>query len=159
MKSEIYAIADIAGDQVVLETGKKIAVPRLDVEAGKEFIVDSVLYYRDSKGVKIGNPTIKGMKIKTLVVEHDRMPKVIVFKKKRRKGYKVKKGHRQPYTLLEVKEPVAVKESTASPKTAGEKEKAASVKKVSAKKAPAKKAPVSKESADKPKAEKAAPQE
>ena len=103
MKSEMYAIAEIAGDQVVLEAGKKIAVPRLDVEEGKEFIVDSVLYYRNGNDVKIGNPTVKGVQISTVVVEHKRLPKVIVFKKKRRKGYRVKNGHRQPYTLLEVK--------------------------------------------------------
>ena len=102
MKSDMYAIAEISGDQVVLETGKKIAVPKLDVEEGQEYIVDSVLYLREGDNVKIGEPHVKGAKIKTIVVEHKRLPKVIVFKKKRRKGYKVKKGHRQPYTLLEV---------------------------------------------------------
>ena len=102
MKSDMYAIAEISGDQVVLETGKKIAVPKLDVEEGQEYIVDAVLYLREGDNVKIGEPHVKGAKIKTTVVEHKRLPKVIVFKKKRRKGYKVKKGHRQPYTLLEV---------------------------------------------------------
>jgi len=127
MKSEMYAIAEIAGDQVVLETGKKISVPRLDVEAGKEFIVDSVLYYRDGKDVKIGSPTVKGIQISTVVVEHNRLPKVIVFKKKRRKGYKVKNGHRQPYTLLEVK---GLKEKkNAVPKTKAAPKKASSPKK------------------------------
>jgi len=116
MKSEMYAIAEIAGDQVVLETGKKIAVPRLDVEEGKEFIVDSVLYYRDCNDVKIGNPTVKGIQISTVVVEHKRLPKVIVFKKKRRKGYRVKNGHRQPYTLLEVKGLSEEKKAAPKPK-------------------------------------------
>jgi len=102
MKSDLYAIAEISGDQVVLETGKKIAVPKLDIEAGQEYTVDSVLYLREGDNVKIGKPHVKGAKIKTIVVEHKRLPKIIVFKKKRRKGYKVKKGHRQPYTLLEV---------------------------------------------------------
>ncbi|MBC8491857.1 MAG: 50S ribosomal protein L21 [Candidatus Marinimicrobia bacterium] len=102
MKSDLYAIAEISGDQVVLETGKKIAVPKLDIEAGQEYTVDSVLYLREGDNVKIGKPHVKGAKIKTIIVEHKRLPKIIVFKKKRRKGYKVKKGHRQPYTLLEV---------------------------------------------------------
>lgn len=102
MKSDMYAIAEISGDQVVLETGKKIAVPKLDIEAGQEYIVDSVLYLREGDNVKVGKPHVKGAKINTIVVEHKRLPKIIVFKKKRRKGYKVKKGHRQPYTLLEV---------------------------------------------------------
>ena len=127
MKSEMYAIAEIAGDQVVLETGKKIFVPRLDIEAGKEFIVDSVLYYRDGKDVKIGSPTVNGIQISTVVVEHNRLPKVIVFKKKRRKGYKVKNGHRQPYTLLEVKG--LKEEKNAAPKTKAAPKKASSPRK------------------------------
>jgi len=121
MKSEMYAIAEIAGDQVVLETGKKIAVPRLDVEEGKEFIVDSVLYYRDGNDVKIGNPTVKGIQISTVVVEHKRLPKIIVFKKKRRKGYRVKNGHRQPYTLIEVKGLNVEKKAAPKPKAAPKK--------------------------------------
>ncbi|MBN2600556.1 MAG: 50S ribosomal protein L21 [Candidatus Marinimicrobia bacterium] len=122
MKSEMYAIAEIAGDQVVLETGKKISVPRLDVEEGKEFIVDSVLYYRNGNDVKIGNPTVKGVQISTVVVEHKRLPKVIVFKKKRRKGYRVKNGHRQPYTLLEVKGLSEAKKAASKPKVAPKKD-------------------------------------
>jgi len=129
MKSELYAIAEIAGDQVVLETGKKIAVPKLDVEIGKEYIIDSVLYLREGDAVKVGSPVVKGARIETSVVEHKRLPKVIVFKKKRRKGYKVKKGHRQHYTVLEVKGLMAatpIKAKKSAPKTtAKEKEDAA----------------------------------
>lgn len=115
----MYAIAEIAGDQVVLETGKKVAVPKLDLEEGSNFIVDSVLYLRDGEDVKIGNPTVKNVKVETVVVEQKRQPKVIVFKKKRRKGYKVKKGHRQPYTLLEVKGIMMPPKAKAKSKTAG----------------------------------------
>ncbi len=102
MNNELYAIANIAGDQVVLEPGKKIAVPKLDVEVGKLYTVDSILYLREGEEVKIGTPYIEGAKITAVVSEHKRLPKVVVFKKKRRKGYKVKRGHRQPYTVLEV---------------------------------------------------------
>ncbi len=128
MKSDMYAIAEISGDQVVLETGKKIAVPKLDIEAGQEYIVDSVLYLREGDNVKIGKPHVKGAKIKTIVVEHKRLPKIIVFKKKRRKGYKVKKGHRQPYTLLEVtglKAEAKAKPKKTAPKVQKKKEDAA----------------------------------
>ncbi len=118
MNTEMYAIADVAGDQVVLETGKKVAVPKLDIEAGKKFMVDSVLYLRTGDTVKIGNPTVKDIQIETVVVEQKRLPKVIVFKKKRRKGYKVKKGHRQPYTLLEVKGIQTTKKAKSKTKTA-----------------------------------------
>jgi len=102
MNNELYAIANIAGDQVVLEPGKKIAVPKLDIEVGKSYTADSILYLREGEEVKIGTPYIEGAKIATVVLEHKRLPKVVVFKKKRRKGYKVKRGHRQPYTVLEV---------------------------------------------------------
>lgn len=118
MKSEMYAIAEIAGDQVVLESGKKVAVPKLNLEEGQEYVVDSILYYRNGDEVKIGNPTVKDLKISTIVVAQQRLPKVIVFKKKRRKGYKVKKGHRQPYTLLEVKEVRAGKKQGTKSKAA-----------------------------------------
>lgn len=116
MKSEMYAIGEVAGDQVVLESGKRVAVPKLDLEEGQEYIVDSILYYRNGDDVKIGNPTVKGVQVSTVVVAQKRLPKVIVFKKKRRKGYKVKKGHRQPYTLLEVKGVKAEKKTAAKPK-------------------------------------------
>ncbi|MBU4446090.1 MAG: 50S ribosomal protein L21 [Candidatus Marinimicrobia bacterium] len=128
MKSDMYAIAEISGDQVVLETGKKIAVPKLDIEAGQEYIVDSVLYLREGDNVKVGKPHVKGAKINTIVVEHKRLPKIIVFKKKRRKGYKVKKGHRQPYTLLEVtglKAEAKAKPKKTAPKVQEKKEAAA----------------------------------
>lgn len=118
MKSEMYAIAEIAGDQVVLESGKKVAVPKLNLEEGQEYVVDSILYYRNGDEVKIGNPTVKDLKISTIVVAQQRLPKVIVFKKKRRKGYRVKRGHRQPYTLLEVKEAKAEKKQGAKSKAA-----------------------------------------
>jgi large subunit ribosomal protein L21 len=116
MNNELYAIANIAGDQVVLEPGKKIAVPKLDIEVGKSYTVDSILYLREGDVVKIGTPYIEGAKITAVVSEHKRLPKVVVFKKKRRKGYKVKRGHRQPYTVLEVQ--TAEVKAVKQPKTA-----------------------------------------
>jgi len=116
MNHDLYAIANIAGDQVVLKPGKKIAVPKLDIEVGKSYTVDLILYLREGEEVKIGTPYIEGAKITTVVLEHKRLPKVVVFKKKRRKGYKVKRGHRQPYTVLEVQtaEVKAVKQPKAA---------------------------------------------
>lgn len=102
MRTETYAIAEIAGDQIILEPGKKISVPKLEVEAGSTFIADKVLYLRNGDKIQIGKPYIKDAAIETTVVEQKRAPKVIVFKKKRRKGYKVKRGHRQHYTVLQV---------------------------------------------------------
>jgi len=116
MNHDLYAIANIAGDQVVLKPGKKIAVPKLDIEVGKSYTVDLILYLREGEEVKIGTPYIEGAKITAVVLEHKRLPKVVVFKKKRRKGYKVKRGHRQPYTVLEVQatSPKTVKQPKAA---------------------------------------------
>ena len=102
MNTELYAIADVAGQQVVLQPGKVISVPKLDLEVGAIYQIDKVLYLKDSKKVKIGTPYIKGLKINSTVKDQRRSDKVIVFKKKRRKGYKVKKGHRQPFTMIEI---------------------------------------------------------
>jgi len=102
MKSEQYAIAEIAGQQVILTPGKKVKVPRLDQKEGAKFAVKNILYLRNGEKVEIGSPYLKDFTIETKVVEHDRDKKVIVFKKKRRKGYKVKKGHRQQFTVLEI---------------------------------------------------------
>lgn len=115
MEKNNYVIAEVAGRQVVLEPGKTASVPKLDLEAGSSLSIDKVLYLRQGDKVTVGAPYIKDVTISTIVKEHLRSDKVIVFKKKRRKGYKVKKGHRQPYTLLEVQE---VKKAKKDSKTA-----------------------------------------
>lgn len=105
IQREIYAIAEIAGKQIILEPGKKVNVPKLkDFEEGNEYIADKILYLRDGDKVEIGEPYLKDTDIKTKVVEHTKDKKVIVFKKKRRKRYKVKRGHRQQYTIIEVED-------------------------------------------------------
>ncbi len=102
MKRKNYAIAEIAGKQVILEPGKKLRVPKLKLEEGAEYKADKILYLRNGDDVTVGQPYLKDNAIKTTVVSHDRDKKVIVFKKKRRKRYKVKKGHRQDYSVIEV---------------------------------------------------------
>lgn len=99
-----YAIAEIAGQQVILEPGKMVSVPKIDVEEGTKYTVDKILYIRQNGKVKIGKPYVRGVSVETVVKEHKRADKIIVFKKKRRKGYKVKRGHRQPFCVLEVVE-------------------------------------------------------
>ncbi|HMA61640.1 MAG TPA: 50S ribosomal protein L21 [bacterium] len=105
IQRETYAIAEIAGKQIILEPGKKVNVPKLkDFEEGNEYIADKILYLRDGDKVEIGEPYLKDKDIKAKVVEHTKDKKVIVFKKKRRKRYKVKRGHRQQYTVIEVED-------------------------------------------------------
>ena len=98
----MFAIINILGDQIkVLENGKYY-VPRLKDKVDSEVTFNSVLMIGDSKNVKIGTPEVKGAKVTAKVIEHVKDDKVIVFKKKIRKGYKKKAGHRQQYTKIEV---------------------------------------------------------
>jgi len=102
MERKTYAIAEIAGKQVILEQNKDLTVPKLDLEPGNKLIIDKILYYKNDETIEIGTPYIEGMKFEAMVKEHFRDNKVIVFRKKRRKGYKVKKGHRQEYTIIHI---------------------------------------------------------
>lgn len=98
----MYAIVEIAGKQFRVEKDMTVKVPLLHTDAGKTVEFDRVLLYNDGSESKIGRPHVKGAKIKAKVVEHGRDKKVIVFKKKRRKGYKVKNGHRQLFTKVQI---------------------------------------------------------
>ncbi len=98
----MYAIVEIAGQQFKVEQGKKIFVHRLEVEEEKEVEFDKVLLIEDEGIITIGEPTIKGAVVGGKVLDHVRGDKVIVFKKKRKKGYRVKNGHRQNFTQIEI---------------------------------------------------------
>ncbi len=98
----MYAIVEISGEQYRLEPNMKIRVPRLAQEAGTAVTFDHVLLHAGAD-VRVGSPYLKGASVAATVVNHGRDEKVIVFKKKKRKGYKVKKGHRQHFTTIEVK--------------------------------------------------------
>jgi len=99
----MYAVVEIAGKQFRVEPDKNIKVPFLHVEPGQKVKFDKVLFFTDDKGNHhIGAPLVEKMNVEATVVEHGREKKIIVFKKKRRKGYRVKKGHRQHYTLLHI---------------------------------------------------------
>jgi large subunit ribosomal protein L21 len=98
----MFAVVDIAGQQFNVEENTKYYVPRLDNDVDSEVTFDSVLLYNDGKETKVGAPTVDGMKVTAKVLEHLKDDKVIVFKKKRRKSYKKKNGHRQQLTRIEV---------------------------------------------------------
>src|SRR5450759_5365676 len=98
----MYAIVEIAGQQFKVEQGKKIFVHRLEVEEEKEVEFDKVLLIEDEGTITIGEPTIKGAVVEGKVLDHVRGDKVIIFKKKRKKGYRVKNGHRQNFTQVEI---------------------------------------------------------
>ncbi len=98
----MYAIVEIAGQQFKVEAGKKIFVHRLETEEGKKIDFDQVLLIEEDGNVTIGEPTIKDAIVEGQVIDHMRGDKVIVFKKKRKKGYRIKNGHRQNFTQVEI---------------------------------------------------------
>ena len=98
----MYAIVEIAGQQLKVESKAKIFVNKMDAELGATVDFDKVLLIDNEGDVKVGQPVIVGAKVSAKVVEHVKGDKVKVFKKKRRKGYKKLNGHRQEYTQIEI---------------------------------------------------------
>lgn len=136
----MYAVVDIAGQQFKVEEKAKYFVPRLDAEINKAITFDNVLLFSDGKTTTIGTPSVKGMKVKAKVLEHLKDDKVIVFKKKRRKSYRVKNGHRQQLSQIEITKisKSAVKKAAAKTEEAPKEKKATTEKNVAtAKKATA----------------------
>ncbi|MEX0945183.1 MAG: 50S ribosomal protein L21 [Balneolaceae bacterium] len=98
----MYAIVKIGGHQYKVAEQQNIFVNRLSSE-DENITLDEVLLVKDAKGkVKVGKPTVKGAKVEAKIIDHPKADKVIVFKKKRRKGYRVKNGHRQAITQLQI---------------------------------------------------------
>ena len=102
LKEIMYAIVDIAGKQFKVENDQKLYVHRLAADEGKSVNFDNVMLVDDAGKVKVGAPSIKGASVKAKVLQHLKGDKVIVFKKKRRKGYKVRNGHRQYLTQIQI---------------------------------------------------------
>ncbi|MBQ6652655.1 MAG: 50S ribosomal protein L21 [Prevotella sp.] len=105
----MYAIVEINGQQFKVEQGKKLFVNRInDAEEGQTVEYDKVLLVDNEGAVTVGAPTVEGAKVVVEVLNPlVKGDKVIVFKKKRRKGYRKKNGHRQQYTQVEVKQVIA----------------------------------------------------
>jgi large subunit ribosomal protein L21 len=98
----MYAVVEVAGKQYKVNPRDTISVPTLKQKAGATITFERVLLLGDDKKVTVGNPLVAGAHVEAKVVDHARGEKVIVFKKKKRKGYRVKRGHRQAYTLVEI---------------------------------------------------------
>ena len=98
----MFAIVNISGKQYRVEKGDKIKVALLETESGKKVKFENVLLTDDGKKVTIGNPVVSGATVSGTVINHGRDRKVIVFKKKRRKGYRRKNGHRQDFSLIQI---------------------------------------------------------
>jgi ribosomal protein L21 len=100
----MYAIVDIAGQQFKVEKDQKVFVHRLEAEEGANVSFNQVLLVDNDGDVKVGVPTVDGAVISAKVLAHVRGDKVLVFKKKRRKGYQKLSGHRQDLTQIQVEE-------------------------------------------------------
>ncbi|MFA6127050.1 MAG: 50S ribosomal protein L21 [Bacteroidales bacterium] len=100
----MYAIVDIAGQQFKVVKDQKVYVHRLDAEEGTDMEFAKVLLIDNEGKIKVGNPVVKGAKIAAKVLTHVRGDKVLVFKKKRRKGYQKLNGHRQNFTQIQIQD-------------------------------------------------------
>ena len=131
----MYAIVEIAGQQFKVAKDQKLFVHRLQDKEGSKVSFDKVYLLDDGKKVTVGAPAISGAVVEAKVVGHLKGDKVIVFKKKRRKGYRVKNGHRQALTELMVEKIVAsgAKPAAAKPKAEKAPAPAKAAKKVSSK--------------------------
>ena len=101
----MYAIVEIAGKQYKAEPNRKLYVPRQSAEVGDTLTFDRVLLVSGATSgdeIRVGQPALDGASVSATVLAHVKADKVIVFKKKRRKGYRVKNGHRQPYTQISI---------------------------------------------------------
>ncbi len=98
----MYAIVRTGGKQYQVAQGDRLRVETLAGNVGETVELDDILLVADGENVKIGQPQVEGAKVTATIVEQDKAKKVLVFKKKRRKGYKVKNGHRQQYTALRI---------------------------------------------------------
>ena len=109
----MYAVVEIQGSQFKVKKDQKLFVNRIDAKEGSKVSFDNVLLVDDGKKVQVGKPNLTGTSVEAKIVAHKKDDKVIVFKKKRRKGYKVKNGHRQSITEIIIQ---GISEKKASPK-------------------------------------------
>jgi len=98
----MFAIVEIAGKQYKVENEQKLYVNKLSNEAGDSLNFDRVLLVDNDGKAKVGAPVVKGASVSAKVLDHVKGDKVIVFKKKRRKGYRVRNGHKQDYTQIQI---------------------------------------------------------
>ena len=152
----MYAIVEIGGKQVKVEKNQKIFVNRLDAKEGSKVTFDNILLLDNAGKVVLGTPSVKGAAVEAKVVKHLKDDKVIVFKKKRRKGYKVKNGHRQFLTEIMVEKILEKGAKPVADAKSEVQESKPAAKKPAAKKPAAKKPAAKKPAAKKPAAKKSA---
>ena len=98
----MFAVIETGGKQYKVREGDTIRVEKLDGEPGGDIMIDRVLMVADGEDVRVGKPTVEGGKVQATIRDHGRGDKIRIFKKKRRKGYRKRMGHRQSYTDIEI---------------------------------------------------------
>jgi len=98
----MYAIVNIAGQQMKVTENQSVIVHRLDKKEGDKVEFDQVIFYENEGKSKLGAPVLSGAKVSATIISHLKGDKVIVFKKKRRKGYQKSNGHRQQFTKIQI---------------------------------------------------------
>ncbi len=98
----MFAVVEIAGRQFKVSPNDTIKVPTLTEKAGAKIKFDRVLLVGSDKEIRVGNPVVAGARVEGTVLDFGRTDKIVVFKKKKRKGYRVKRGHRQGYTRIQI---------------------------------------------------------
>lgn len=96
------AVIKTGGKQYIVFPGQKLKIEKLNIEEGKDVVFEEVLLYKEGESIKVGTPVLKDVKVKAKVIAQGKSKKVIVFKYKPKKRQKTKKGHRQPYTEIEI---------------------------------------------------------
>jgi len=99
---KMYALVDYIGNQILLKEGKTVKIPFLDKKIGTKIIFNNVLFFDDGKNKKIGSPYLSSLSFTGKIESHGKEKKVVVFKKKRRKGYQKKNGHSQKFTCVSI---------------------------------------------------------
>mgnify|MGYP001400562089 FL=1 len=97
----MYAIINISGKQFKVSKGQKTRVPKQKGDAGDTITFNNVLFLKDDTSTHLGDPILSNASVTATILEHKRSKKILVYKKKRRKGYQRKNGHRQWYTEIE----------------------------------------------------------
>jgi large subunit ribosomal protein L21 len=98
----MYAIFKSGGRQYEARPGHVVKVEKIPGNVGENVTLDEVILFSDGDQVQIGRPVVAGVKVEAVIIEQGRMPKIVIFKHKRRKDYRKRQGHRQPYTAVRV---------------------------------------------------------
>jgi large subunit ribosomal protein L21 len=98
----MYAIFRSGGRQYEARPGQVVKVEKISGEIGENVTIDEVLLFSDGEKLQVGRPLIEGVAVKATIIEQGRLPKIVIFKHKRRKDYRKRQGHRQAYTAMRV---------------------------------------------------------